>query len=71
MPDPGILRRRKFLRYLLQEYQPAKRELIAASDTTYLPGTTYPQICQTRTWLLYQALTTQDTRSRSKRCAIC
>lgn len=58
MADGQILARPDFLRFLTQEYQPAKRELIAASDTTYVPGTTYPQICQTRTWLLYQALTT-------------
>lgn len=58
MPDGGALDRQGFLRFLLHDYQPHEREQIKANDTTYLPGTSYPQICQTRTWLLYQALTT-------------
>lgn len=47
-----------FLRVLLHDYVPSERERIASSDVTYLPGSTYPSICQTRTWLLWQALVT-------------
>jgi SAM-dependent methyltransferase len=47
-----------FLDFLLHGYVPAERERLL-DLTTYLPGTTYPQICQTRTGLLYQALASQ------------
>lgn len=54
---PGAeLSKSEFLEYLLQEYPPHSRERIRHEDQTYVPGTTYPQICQTRTYLLYQSL---------------
>jgi SAM-dependent methyltransferase len=47
-----------FLAFLLHAYVPSERERIV-DHTNYLPGTTYPQICQTRSVLLYQALVSQ------------
>jgi len=69
VPSPGRsaadLSVAAFRDFLLHGYVPSNRERIA-DLTNYLPGTTYPQICQTRTVLLYQALIAQLGIERSE-----